>query len=142
MPSENPRRPKMVAIAFSEFKDKILDGTKTQTIRMYTTEKYEKFRNAKRLQLYWIGDNGEPTLIKDVKLEKVFIIAFDDRFDRFQLYEQKEDHLEYKRCTRPKETEAIVRRDGFSSFKEMKEWFKRHYGSLIYQKFFVVIRWC
>ena len=40
-------------ISFSVFKEKILDGTKTQTIRRYSEFQYKRFCNAKKYQLYW-----------------------------------------------------------------------------------------
>lgn len=37
--------------------------------------------------------------------------------------------------------EDVAKRDGFSSYKEMQEWFYKKYGEKMYSDRFMLIRW-
>ncbi len=138
----------MVAISFSVFKDKILSGEKTQTIRPYSPKRYGQIKKIERLQLYWKQRTKECELLREVNLESIDIIrlyapynlaAFDSQGTtvghihrwsgkRWMLVDQKEF---FDTC----------KRDGFETIADMYEWFRRKYKDRRYNMVFMRIRW-
>ena len=123
-------------ISFSVFKEKILDGTKTQTIRRYSEFQYKRFCKAKKYQLYWGNPRNGGTLLKEVDPDDIFpdIITF--RQDKYSLYHAMTGlPLSYEY------TREIIIRDGFIYFADMWDWFYEHYGDKMFDKWFMVLRW-
>ena len=131
----------MVAISFSVFKDKILDGTKTQTIRRYKPQRYEQIKRIRKLQLYWHQRRKDSELLREAELEDIFKLNFvwleDDTKVLTRWDEEKQDWI---RCTEEEQKE-IWKRDGFSSFDDMIVWFSEHYEEDMWMMCFMVIRW-
>lgn len=111
----------MVAISFSVFKDKILDGTKTQTIRPYTKQRYKALQKCDTLQLYWRQRTKDCELLRVARKESVFLIEFSNLLDW---------------------SEELARRDGFGDFAEMLAWFFKKYGAEnVMSETWIVTRW-
>ena len=112
----------MPAISFSTLKDKILDGSKKQTIRPYSPH-WMKWNKGDRLVGYWkMRTKGCEKLFESKFSENPFVIMWGDF------------------------THELMLLDGFMSLKEANdEWFIPHYGSkkkgIFFWKSFVVIRW-
>lgn len=114
-------------ISFSVFKEKILDGTKKQTIRRYTKKRYEQFCNAynkkKKFQLYWGNPRNGGELLKEVEPDFIpYVISFDKNNRNF-------------------DEEKVAKADGFKNYDEMRNWFWEKYGMKMYTEQFMVIRW-
>jgi len=124
----------MVAISFSEFKDKLLSGEKTQTIRPYTKHRYNQIKNAKKLQMYWKQRTKESEKLFDAELEDIFLIKFFHVVTDILILYPKGVTLT------DREIETLVRRDGFASKKELIKWFYRKYGNRLFRNYFMVIR--
>ena len=127
-------------LSFSVFKDKIENGTKSQTIRPYNERQFKRHVNAKKFQLYWHNPRNGGKLIKEVDpplADAPRIIRFDnqmgDHFDRIW-YSSDGQWLGMDR-------EEVAQRDGFASYKEMQEWFYKSYGKDMYKILFMLIRW-
>jgi hypothetical protein len=109
-------------LSFSVFKEKILDGTKSQTIRPYNEFQWKRFCNAKKYQLYWHNPRNGGKLIKEVEpSEKPFIFSF--------WKEEPTDFIE------------IAMRDGFETQLQMHAWFYHKYGEDMFTKKFMILRW-
>ena len=135
----------MVAISFSVFKDKILNSTKTQTIRPFNPKRYEQIKKIGKLQLYWKQRTKECRLLKEVELEDIFVIAFTGKENYIGIYEVDGTDIHFVRYATEEEVKEIVRRDGFKNFLEMYNWFAKKYKSSEYSglfgMYFMVIRW-
>ena len=133
----------MVAIGFTVFKDKILTGEKTQTIRPYSERRWKTILKNKKLQLYWKLRTKECEFLKEVNLKEMFKIRFEIKWLRLYTLGYytvfKEDGK--WREMEEEEMEDLARRDGFESFKALVEWFKGKYGVGIFTQDFMVIRW-
>lgn len=138
----------MVAISFSVFKDKIVSGEKTQTIRPYSEKRYNLIKKIGKLQLYWKQRTKECELLREVTLESIDII---------RLYAPR-NMLDFNSKGYPvgnffkwdgkqwipldeEDFFATVHRDGFGSTAEMCEWFYNHYGDKVKDMKFMRIRW-
>ena len=109
-------------ISFSVFKEKILDGTKTQTIRRYSEFQYKRFCNAKKYQLYWGNPRNGGKLIKEVEpAEQPRIFSFRD--------------------ATLGAIEELSLLGGFDDANEMLDWFYKRYGKDMFTKKFMILRW-
>ncbi len=131
----------MVAISFSVFKEKILDGTKTQTIRRYKPQRYEQLKKKGALQLYWKQRTKECELLMRVGLQELFIIKFTYRKENFAFYTYEDGAFHFDRYATPTESKEIITRDGFRNVRELFRWFFEHYGPEMNSTYFMVIRW-
>jgi len=123
----------MVAISFSVFKDKILDGTKRQTIRPL---RKRSFNVGDNLQLYWHMRQKDCEKLQDETCVEVFSIHLVHRVViRIREFEPLNQILNYA------ETTDLARRDGFSSVAEMFDWFEKQYGQRLKSLTFQIIRW-
>ena len=134
----------MVAIGFTVFKDKILTGEKTQTIRPYSERRWKTILKNRKLQLYWKLRTKECEFLKEVNLKEMFKIRFEIKWLRLYslgcyTFSKEEDGT--WREMEEEEMEDLARRDGFESFKALVEWFKGKYGVGIFTQDFMVIRW-
>ena len=107
----------MVAISFSVFKEKILDGTKRQTIRK---SRKKPIKVGDTLQLYWKLRTKETELLKEVTCRELINIKLTD-----VLFDEK-----------------IAKEDGFENIFEMQNFFYSHYPNT-YERDgdFVIIKW-
>ncbi len=133
----------MVAISFSVFKDKILSGEKRQTIRRFTEKRYKQILNADRLQLYWHQRSKDGYLLKEVKLSRIYFLAFrEDENGKIRLWlKERENSLSFFPA---KEwlSDYVAEMDGFDSYESMLKWFLEHYGKdEILNTTFMVIKW-
>lgn len=123
-------------ITFKVFKEKIESGEKTQTIRMFTSSKWDRYRNAKKFQLYWHNPRNGGKLIREVQpSEQPFLIAFNnsDQCSNIDIIGESKERIV--------DLNAFAKRDGFESSREMFDWFFTEYGSGMYQEKFIVLRW-
>lgn len=130
---------RMVIITFKVFKDKLIDGTKKQTIRPYSKERYEQLKHALKYQLYWGNPRNGGTLIKEVTPKpSITCLTFDKEKGLINIgYDPRHDHFLYY----PEEQDLIAINDGFKDFNEMEDWFQKNYGEKIYEMRFMLIRW-
>ena len=134
----------MVAIGFTVFKDKILTGEKTQTIRPYSERRWKTILKNRKLQLYWKLRTKECEFLKEVNLKEMFKIRFEIKWLRLYslgCYTVSKEEDGTWREMEEEEMEDLARRDGFESFKALVEWFKGKYGVGIFTQDFMVIRW-
>jgi hypothetical protein len=109
-------------LTFSIFKEKILDGTKTQTIRPYSEFQWKRFCNAKKYQLYWHNPRNGGTLIKEVESDCIPV--------RFSF-----------KSLDPDTFIKIAMNDGFETAGEMHSWFYHKYGEKMFTMEFMLLRW-
>jgi hypothetical protein len=126
-------------LSFSTFKEKIEDGTKTQTIRPYNERQFKRFCNAKKYQLYWhnprnggklireVEPNGTPFLIRFHKKHAIINTGYLPGHNEF-IYFPNEQHI-------------IAINDGFERFLDLFSWFYEMYGEEMFTKKFMVLRW-
>jgi len=129
----------MVAISFSTFKDKLLSGEKTQTIRPFSEHRWKLLLKAKngelKLQIYWKQRTKECEKLFDAEITDLFIL---DLFpDTFVASDPSSD---YRRPLTIEEEEELARRDGFSDYDEMFDWFFDRYKDDFFDMRFIVIR--
>lgn len=105
----------MPAISFTMFKEKILDGTKKQTIRAVSKRVIKK---GDTLYLYWHQRQKDCELLKVVKCTSVHLIYYRD-FSH---------------------SESIAKKDGFENAQEMRAWFEKVHKPLPYDCFYI-IKW-
>lgn len=127
----------MPAIGFTVFKDKILDGTKTQTIR-----KYRKFpiKVGSVLYIYWHLRQKDCKHLLTTTCTEIITIQMQQEpwLGKQRLLLFKFEHeLPWIRLT-PEETQEIVLKDGFKTEDEMLKWFTEKYRL---PEVFQVIRW-
>lgn len=132
-------------ISFSVFKEKILDGTKTQTIRRYSEFQYKRFCNAKKYQLYWGNPRNGGELIKEVEpAELPRIIRFMQLDSHIGLNNR---FLRKMNCVLDEKNAGFIplfplaKMDGFKDDFEMWDWFKGNYGEDMFTKKFMILRW-
>lgn len=138
----------MVAVSFSVFKEKILSGEKTQTIRPYSEKRYETIKKIGKLQLYWKQRTKECELLGEAELESIDIIRF----------YAPENLLDFNGRGYPTGTIfkwngeqwvpvdegdffATIHRDGFETINDMYEWFRKKYKDKLRTMNFMRIRW-
>lgn len=113
----------MVAINFSVFKDKILNGSKRQTIRLLNKKWCRVFDKTElcytvMLQLYWRQRSKESELLMEIELRSLFP----------------------KKLNQITEKEAFD--DGFKSLEELWVWFKKTYPKIDFEKeYLMIIKW-
>jgi hypothetical protein len=118
----------MVAISFSIFKDKLLSGEKTQTIRPYNEKRFNQIKRIGKLQIYWKQRSKECEKLFDAELTEIF------KLPSFkELYEHHYVPV--------KDLQELAQRDGFECFHSMLYWFRRKYGEKFWDMEFMVIRW-
>lgn len=123
-------------LGFTVFKEKILDGTKTQTIRKI---RKNPIKVGDKLFLYWHPRQKDcEKLGEGICIETFPILIFEDYwFGKQRLFISEHDGKIFM----PTETERfkeIVTRDGFSNPEEMLAFFKSYYPL---PEVFQVIRW-
>jgi hypothetical protein len=132
-------------ISFSVFKEKILDGTKTQTIRRYSEFQYKRFCNAKKYQLYWGNPRNGGELIKEVEpSQKPFLIKFSSLLRDAPDMKGLEPETDIYSITYFKGgllTKDVHQRDGFKTMMDMVDWFYKKYGEDMFNQKFMVLRW-
>lgn len=119
----------MVAISFSVFKDKLLDGSKTQTIRK---PRKNPIRAGDKLQLYWKQRSKESKNLFDAVCTETFFVELADD-GRLQVWMDGEPMSR-------RSVGKIIHADGFGSAHEFRDWFVGHYN-LSTPTEFQVIRW-
>lgn len=135
----------MPLIGFTVFKEKILDGSKTQTIRKHRKKPIEIFDT---LYLYWHPRQKDCEKLGVAICQEEFTIRLNQQYafgkqriiiDRF---EQSNADMNgwiqlWRPCT-PQEMAEIINRDGFKDADEMLKFFIKHYAL---PEVFQVIRW-
>lgn len=126
----------MPLLGFTVFKDKILDGTKTQTIRK---PRKNSIKAGDKLYLYWHPRQKACQKLGEAICTETFpILIFKDYWiGKQRLFISEHDGKMFM----PTETERfkeIVVRDGFSNPEEMLQFFESHYPL---PDVFQVIRW-
>ncbi|MDD4455667.1 MAG: ASCH domain-containing protein [Candidatus Methanomethylophilaceae archaeon] len=103
---------------------KILAGTKTSTIRLYTSAKYDRFAvsqiKGRKLYHYMYPRTKEMRLIAVTDIKDVEVFEF-----------PKNSTL----------SEDLARIDGFASVREMYGWFFGQYGSTFPDRKYLRITW-
>ena len=128
----------MVAISFSVFKDKLLDGTKTQTMRELNIPRLEQMRDL-GIQIYWKQRTKESEKLFDAIFKSVKFLAFDSDGLRWEVLAstwETDRNLFIDPDIRElshEEKNTIARKDGFESIEEMNGWFLKTYGSSLYE---------
>lgn len=126
----------MPLLGFTVFKEKILDGSKTQTIRKF--RKYP-IKKGDKLCLYWHLRQKDCEKLGDTTCIEVFPILI---FKDYWIGEQRLFISEHDgKMFVPTETERfkeIVTRDGFKGPEEMLQFFESRY---LLPEVFQVIRW-
>ena len=133
----------MVAISFSVFKDKLLSGEKTQTIRPYSEKRFNQLKNAKVLHIYWKLRTKECQLLFLADLVDLFRIRFtEEKKVKVIIESYSFGDIEYlvSHILTDDELDDLVKHDGFNSVDEMFDWFYNKYGDSMYEKEFMVIR--
>lgn len=130
-------------LSFSVFKEKILDGTKTQTIRRYSEFQYKRFCNAKKYQLYWGNPRNGGELIREVVPSIVpQIVHFERINDTTLLWPEDLYHGgDILFNDMHGDINTLAQLDGFKDHKEMFTWFYERYGADLLSKKFMVLRW-
>lgn len=105
----------MPAIGFTKFKEKILKGTKKQTIRAVKKRKYQI---GDTLYLYWHLRQKDCELLKVVKCTEVFKVAYRD--------------FAY--------SDRVAILDGFENSKELRDFFNKVHKPFLDDMFYI-IRW-
>jgi len=134
----------MVAISFSVFKDKLLSGEKTQTIRPYSEKRFNQLKNARVLHIYWKQRTKECQLLFLADLVDLFRIRFTEEKKVKKIIENYSsgdiEYLVFSHFLTDNELDDLVKFDGFNSVDEMFDWFYNKYGDSMYEKEFMVIR--
>ena len=105
----------MALIGFTVFREKILDGTKTQTIRK---PRKRPIKAGETLYLYWHARRLDCELLKVVQCSEVLV----------------------KKWGEMKNDLELAKRDGFSGLEDFRNWFVMHYNPTDETEF-IVIRW-
>lgn len=126
----------MPLISFSVFKEKVLDGTKSQTIRPLRKHPIKKYDS---LYLYWKCRTKETQLLRTEVCSEEFLIKMSIFNNGYTVYMHIWPVGSVKELSST-DYEKLARKDGFSGFKEMVEWFYNRYGELR-EETYQVIRW-
>lgn len=129
----------MPLIGFTVFKDKLLDGTKTQTIRKL---RKRPIKEGDKLYLYWHLRQKDCEKLGEVICTKAFIIQLHREywFGKISLLILRfvgDKSIPRWKPSSIQETAEIITRDGFKDADEMLAFFKRYPLPDIFQ----VIRW-
>jgi hypothetical protein len=132
-------------LSFSVFREKIENGEKCQTIRIYSPGQYKRFLNcwkkretSGRYNLFWHNPRNGGIRIKDaVPSDRPFLITFHG--GSYPPFVRIVSHL--KQANNPGWHEELAKRDGFETSREMWGWFEKKYGHEMYQSKFMVLRW-
>ncbi len=108
----------MPALNFTVFKEKILNGTKRQTIR---TPRKRPIKKGDTLYLFWHQRQKDCELLKVTKCPQTETLSFRD----LAFSDKSED---------------IAKADGFKDVEEMRKWFLKAYSPFPDDKF-VIIYW-
>ena len=128
----------MALIGFTIYKQKILDGSKRQTIRLM---RKRPIKREELLHLYWhLRQKDCESLGKQICVE-VLMIRFKHGLDyagsRLHVWDHVFDHWHKM----PLEEELdLALRDGFDSIDDFLNWFESRYPD-IESRIFQVIRW-
>jgi hypothetical protein len=132
----------MPLLGFTVFKEKILDGTKTQTIRKM---RKHPIKLGDHLYIYWHPRQKDCTKLGDATCRDVFnirmsIVVETDRelFPRLSRFYLKV--LTTAGLMDIKELTELAHKDGFENVQDMANWFHNKYGFLN-QELLQVIRW-
>lgn len=128
----------MVAISFSKFKEKLLNGEKRQTIRKHNPERIEQMKRL-GIQIYWkqrSANNSEKLF--DAKLTDHFKLRFVEDATRYPFFLFR-DHGPWAAPT-DEFMDELAQKDGFKDYKEMVLWFKDEYGDELFESEYDVIR--
>jgi len=138
----------MVVISFCVFKEKILNGEKTQTIRPYSQHRWNQLQSTGKLHLWWKVRSKEREFLKEVTLKQIFPLRLYAPKDVWNFYSEGTEIGQMFKWLRgvwemvdEKEEWEIVQRDGFESINQFYQWFKEMYGKSINNMIFMVIRW-
>jgi len=147
----------MVAISFSVFRDKIMNGTKRQTVRRHKPYRYNQFvrlvenyheinrrwlsfgelNKSDLLQLYWKLRTKDTELLKEVPLKEVYLI----KMDLASLSFLSEEFVPFMVISREEELNPVAVLDGFENWSEMGSWFRDKYGPSYVDNVYNLIRW-
>ncbi len=112
----------MPLIGFSVFKNKVLDGSKRQTIRKM--RKYP-IKVGDTLYLYWHTRQKDCEKLGEATCTEEFTVCFNEILKSYG-FDRRED---------------LAKRDGFDNFPQMMEWFLRQYPHATFLEKYQVIRW-
>lgn len=112
----------MVAISFSVFRDRLIDGSKGTTIREFKPERFRQLLNAENLEIYWKQRvPGESERLFDAGLRSITVFRFSS-LSEGELWD-------------------LALEDGFSSPREIRRWFIDRYGEEAWENgLFMIIR--
>ncbi len=125
----------MPALSFSVFREKILSGEKTQTIRVL---RKRPFQVGDKLYLYWHQRSKDCEKLGEVICTEAFRIWFVVGWKYIGIFVRVE-RGDYAPLSR-QEMDYLARRDGFTDVEEMVAWFRKTYRYINDLKF-QVIRW-
>ena len=140
----------MVAISFSVFKEKILNGEKRQTIRPYREQRYKLIKRKGILQLYWKQMTKECEFLMEVPLKRIDIIRLYEPApdSKMMLYGFGTDR-KWIYIWNGKRWEACdkwgyfytITLDGFITPEDFYKWFDGRYGEKVKRMNFMRIQW-
>lgn len=123
----------MVAISFKrEWRKKLLSGEKAQTVRPYSETQFQRIKDNPILQIYINQRSPDNEFLFEAELEEVFGLV------PFRIL-NKDYHDPLNDAARL-EIKELVKRDGFTCYYEMKDWFRKQYGEIYRDMEFMVIR--
>ena len=134
----------MPLIGFTVFKEKILDGTKTQTTRKF---RKHPIKVGDKLYLYWHTRQKDCKKLGEAICTEVMTIQMHSEYwagrQHALLFRWVARMFAGTECTpweriSNEETLEIAKRDGFQDDVEMADWFLKHHGL---PGVFQVIRW-
>jgi len=132
----------MPALGFTIMKEKLIDGSKRQTIRLL---RKHPIKVGDSLFLFWKLRTKECELIRKETCTETFLIQmqyYEVWLDSSKPIWRVDKILPNKgiRTLLDFQVEELAQRDGFTNALEMVRWFKKKHGDLD-NKTFQVIRW-
>lgn len=122
----------MPLLGFNVFYQKILNGSKRQTIRPLRKKPIEV---GDKLYLYWHLRRKDCEKLKEVYCNEEFLLQFDDGF---MIIGTDTSKINIALTNRQKNN--LARKDGFKNMDEMLDWFYGKYDD-VEERIFQVIRW-
>ena len=113
----------MPAISFSVFKDKILDGSKTQTIRKI---RKRPIKLGDTLQLYWQQRTPNRELLLESKCIAISTVEIHD--DCFIIDDDIPTKGSARFCAYSRMMRDFAIADGFNDWEEMLNWLEKTHG--------------